>query len=165
MYVECLGVKAAARPGQRLLVLRVAGVLNRREERFVAAPAAAVLRRTCALPGETDRGPRLARRINRHHQYLVPPVIAEVVHIRQLGAHCRRHLPSVSFFSSSTSSPDSGSRTPTPRASTKKWCRCVSRQPITRWRTRCNLASVIVLGTSNRLQIAGRIPSSVIVRR
>ena len=32
-------------------------------------------------------------------------------------------------------------------------------------RTRCNLASVMVLGTSNRLQIAGRIRSSVIVRR
>ncbi len=39
MYVECLGVEAAARPGQRLLVLLVAGVLNRREERLVAAPA------------------------------------------------------------------------------------------------------------------------------
>src|SRR5439155_15922848 len=70
LQVKCLGIEAAAGPGQHVLVVIVAGVSNRREERLVAAPPAAVLRRACALPGEADRGPQLARRINRRHQHL-----------------------------------------------------------------------------------------------
>src|SRR5438067_12750818 len=95
--IKRLGVERPSDPLQHPSVLVVGRITDRFEERLVAPWPAAVLRRAGAASAGAHRvgSPRLSGQELLHHD-LVTPVVTEVVHVEERGAHLNQ-IPEASW--------------------------------------------------------------------